>query len=31
MRYAAQVTFAEVTDFGPYHVLAPDTWRVQAR
>jgi hypothetical protein len=31
MRYAAQVTFAEVTDFGPYHVIAPDTRRVQAR
>jgi hypothetical protein len=31
MRYAAQVTFAEVTDFGPYRVLAPDTRRVQAR
>ena len=31
MRYAAQVTFAEVTDFGLYHVLAPHTRRVQAR
>jgi len=31
MRYAAQVSFAEITDFGPYHVLAPDTRRVQAR
>ena len=31
MRYAALVSFAETTDFGPYHVLAPDTKRVQAR
>jgi len=31
MRYAAQVSFAEITDFGPYHVLAPDTKRIQAR
>ena len=31
MRYAAQVTFAEMTDFGPYHILSPATKRVQAR
>ena len=31
MRYAAQVSFAEITDFGPYHMLAPDTKRVQER
>lgn len=31
MRYAAQVTFAEMTDFGPHQVLSPDTKRVQAR
>jgi hypothetical protein len=31
MRYAAQVSFAEITDFGAYHVLAPDTKRVSAR
>lgn len=31
MRYAAQVTFAELTDFGPHHMLAADTKRVQAR
>ena len=31
MRYAALVSFAESTDFGPYHVLLPDTKRVQAR
>ena len=31
MRYAAQVTFAEIADFGPYHMLAPDTKRVRAR
>jgi hypothetical protein len=31
MRYAAQVSFAEITDFGPYHMLAPDTKRVQGR
>jgi hypothetical protein len=31
MRYAALVSFAETTDFGPYHVLLPDTKRVQAR
>lgn len=31
MRYAAQVSFAEMADFGPYHMLAPDTRRVQTR
>jgi hypothetical protein len=31
MRYAAQVTVAEMTDFGPHHVLSPETRRVQAR
>jgi hypothetical protein len=31
MRYAAQVTFAEVADFGAYHVLLQDTKRVKAR
>jgi hypothetical protein len=31
MRYAAQVSFAEMADFGPYHMLSPDTKRVQAR
>jgi len=31
MRYAATVSFAETTDFGPYHMLSPDTTRVQAR
>jgi hypothetical protein len=31
MRYAAQVTFAEMTDFGPHHVVSPETKRVQAR
>ena len=31
MRYAAQVSFAEMADFGPYHMLSPDTQRVQAR
>jgi hypothetical protein len=31
MRYAALVTSAEAADFGPYHVLASDTKRVQAR
>lgn len=31
MRYAAQVTFAEMTDFGPHHVLSPETKRVRAR
>ena len=31
MRYAAQVTFAEMTDFGPHHVLSAGTKRTQAR
>jgi hypothetical protein len=31
MRYAALVSFADSGDFGPYHVLSPDTTRVQAR
>src|SRR5262249_47525747 len=31
MRYAAQVSFAELADFGPYHMLAPDTKRVRER
>jgi hypothetical protein len=31
MRYAAQVSFAEMADFGPYHMLSPGTKRVQAR
>jgi hypothetical protein len=31
MRYAAQVTFAEMTDFGPYRMLSAETKRVQAR
>jgi hypothetical protein len=31
MRYAALVSFAEAADFGPYHMLSPDTKRVQAR
>lgn len=31
MRYAAAVTFAEPTGFGPYHVLAPGTARVTVR
>jgi len=31
MRYAALVSFAENTDFGPYHVILPGTTRVQAR
>jgi hypothetical protein len=31
MRYAAQVSFAEMADFGPYHMLSPDTKRAQAR
>ena len=29
MRYAAQVTFALMTDFGPYHMLSPKTRSVQ--
>ena len=31
MRYAAQVSFAEVADFGPYHVLSPGTERMRGR
>ena len=31
MRYAALVSYAETADFGPYHMLAPDTKRVQGR
>src|SRR5262249_8754348 len=31
MRYAAQVTFAEMTDFGAYHMLSPESIRVRAR
>lgn len=31
MRYAALVSFAETVDFGPYHVLAPETRRLRAR
>lgn len=31
MRYAALVSFAEAVDFGPYHVLSPETTRVKAR
>jgi hypothetical protein len=31
MRYAAQVSFAEVADFGPYHVLSPKTKRMRGR
>jgi hypothetical protein len=31
MRYAALVSFAEATDFGPYRMLAPDTKRFQTR
>ncbi len=31
MRYAALVSFAESADFGPYHVILPDTQQVQAR
>ncbi len=31
MRYAALVSFAETTDFGPYHVISPDTKRAEAR
>ena len=31
MRYAAQVSFAEMADFGPYHMLYADTKRVQTR
>src|SRR6185436_15563051 len=31
MRYAALVSFAETADFGPYHMLSPETQRVRAR
>jgi hypothetical protein len=31
MRYAAQVSFAEVTDFGPYHVLSSGSKRLSGR
>ena len=31
MRYAALVSFAETTDYGPHHVLAASTERVHAR
>jgi hypothetical protein len=31
MRYAAQVSFAETADFGPYHMLGEHTRRVEAR
>lgn len=31
MRYAAQVSFAETTDFGSHHMLAAGTRRVQGR
>jgi hypothetical protein len=31
MRYAAQVAVAEMTDFGPYHMLSAETRRVYAR
>jgi cytochrome c peroxidase len=31
MRYAAQVTFAEMTEFGLHHVLSPETRRVRGR
>jgi hypothetical protein len=31
MRYAALVSFAETTDFGPHHVLSNDTKRADAR
>src|SRR5258708_5827604 len=31
MRYAAQVTVAEMTGFGPHRMLSPETKRVQAR
>ena len=31
MRYAAQVTFAEMTDFGPHHVISAETRRVHTR
>ncbi len=31
MRYAALVTSAESADFGPHHILASDTKRLDAR
>lgn len=31
MRYAAMVSFAETADYGPFHLLADSTKRVQAR
>jgi len=31
MRYAAQVTFAETADFGPYHILSAGTKRIRQR
>src|SRR3982074_1102487 len=31
MRYAALVSFAEAADYGPHHILAESTKRVQAR
>ena len=31
MRYAALVSFAESSDFGPYHMLAPEQRRIEAR
>jgi hypothetical protein len=31
MRYAALVSYADSADFGRYHMLSPDTKRVQAR
>ena len=31
MRYAALVSFADATDFGPYRMLAPETRRFQTR
>jgi hypothetical protein len=31
MRYAAQVSFAEMADFGPHRMLSPDTRRVETR
>jgi hypothetical protein len=31
MRYAALISFAETADFGPHHMLSPDTKRAQTR
>lgn len=31
MRYAALISFAETTDFGPHHMLSKDTKRARAR